>query len=341
MKSTTIITLIITFFFAHCAHAKGKKWKQRNQDRTSSTSESSTSTVPNTVSGTGIHFGFNAKGNLNTTEQVQLTDQMLAGLPSKKAAEIVIRVNGGTTSQKDFSNDWSDGALQSWASLQKKYGIRFVYVVNGNDSPLNQVKFIQRWVSKGVQFSFIEMMNEYYLPKFAKGDASKKEVGKKVTAKSYVDEILPTYFKELSSLNLPLFVICAPSKSGKRGQMMAQWNETVVAAMKKHTDIKWGVTLHLYKRPNEDFDYNQITDLRKKLPAGTPIAITEAGVLDKSGVAVRDHYAKIVSVLQPGDFLFDQVLYNNYKSDEIATLHPSSNGLTPKGKQVIEFYLGL
>lgn len=124
---------------------------------------------------------------------------------------------------------------------------------------------------------------------------------------------------------------------------MEDWNRIVIESIKTYKDVSIGITIHLYDLGNKDFNYDQLDKIRSMLPAGTPIAITEAGTLDprldseNEGKAVFNHYAKIASKLKPGDYIFDQVLYTNYKKSNSATLHPSYKGLTPKGEHVLKF----
>lgn len=291
------------------------------------------------------YFGFNAKANLQTEVQLAYADAFFEELSAEVKKNLTIRVPGGTLSQKVYSQDFSDVDIQSWASLQEKHGLRMIYIVNGNDSPKNQKVFIERWMDAGVQFDFIEMMNEYYLSKFSKGSTEKDEVTREVTPRMYVDEILPVFFDELDSFGLPYFVICAPAKDGKPGERLAAWNDVLVEALNgKFNDRELGIVLHLYKRPGGgDYDYAQINRLRDRLSYEPKVAITEMGILDNNATwseiarPTKQHYAQIFSQLGSGDYLFDQVLFNNYKKDNIATLHPRTNGLTPKGEKVVEF----
>ena len=59
-------------------------------------------------SATTAGFGFNAKGSLNTLEQLTLAEPVLKGLSAKLRARLVIRVNGGTASQQETSAAWTD-----------------------------------------------------------------------------------------------------------------------------------------------------------------------------------------------------------------------------------------
>lgn len=290
------------------------------------------------------YFGFNAKANLQMQVQIAYADALFDEIPSEAKENLTIRIPGGTLSQKVYSQDFSDDELKSWATLQEKHGFRMVFVVNGNDSPNNQKMFIQRWMDAGVRFDFLEMMNEYYLSKFAKGSTEKAEVSQKVTPQLYVNEILPMFFNELDGLGLPYFVICAPAKKGKSGERLDAWNDVIVAALNdQFKNREMGIVLHLYKRSDASaYDYAQINRLRGRISYQPKVAITEMGILDDnaswSEIAepTKQHYTRIFSQLGSGDYLFDQVLFNTYGKDNIATLHPKTNGLTPKGEKVVE-----
>jgi hypothetical protein len=298
-------------------------------------------------SATTAGFGFNAKGSLNTLEQLTLAEPVLKGLSAKLRARLVIRVNGGTASQQETSADWTDVQVSQWASLQSKHKIRLSYVVNGNDTPAGQAAFVQRWRQAGVEFAFLELMNEYYLAKFRNGDTTKPEVTRKVTIDDYVDEIVPAFQKELAPLKIPTFVIAAPANPSVTGtDWNAAWNDGIVAAFTSRSEFQGlGVTLHLYDRCLGSYEYAQIDELRVRLPPGTPIAITEAGLLcdslstyDQVTAKLKPHLSGIHSKLLPGDYLLDQVLYNPYANDVTATVHPSTSGITPKGQAVVDLF---
>jgi hypothetical protein len=300
----------------------------------------STSVIPK-----GVNVGFNAKGTVDTTTQLKVVDQTFAKFPRETVKNWTIRITGGTRSQSDYPRDWSDATVKNWADLQKKYGFQYVYVVNGNDTPKSQYANILRWQKFGAKFAFIEMMNEYYLPKFKRGDTSVDEVTRAITPQSYVNEILPAFFKEIEKLRLPMFVILAPMKGETRqAEYYAEWNKTVVSALKtKFASKKLGVTIHLYQRSGETFDYSQIGKIRQTLPANTPIAITEAGATDyksdpEKATATRQHFTAILKELKAGDYLLEQILYKGTIEGWEGSLIPS--GMTEKGKAVFDLYLG-
>ncbi len=316
--------------------------------------DNSTATANNSV-GNGTtqsnelpYFGFNAKGLSNIDEQITYTDSYLSKIPDETRKELAIRVTGGTTSQTTDGNDWTDKSINQWTSLQKKYHVRFIYVVNGNDSAENQAKLINRWLGAGAKFDFIEMMNEYYLPKFALGNTSFDEVTKKVTPESYAEEILPNYWNQLDQFNLPYYIIFAPSKSSNDASQsrLDSWNDTMINdVIKKYPNRNLNAVIHLYDTGENlaSFDYSQIDRLRKELPSNRHIAITEAGIINPSlnesqvGELAVDHYKNIIGHLKPGDYLLDQVLYNPSKNNNTSNLNPASNGVTAKGNLILDF----
>lgn len=295
------------------------------------------------------YFGFNAKGTLDVEQQTRYANAYFDQIPENIKRNMVIRVTGGTYSQLTYEKDWTPERIKAWVDLQKRQGIRFIYVVNGNDTPVDQAVVIQKWLDADASFDFIEMMNEYYLPKYAKGDLSRAEVKEVVTPEAYVNTILPDLWKALDRFNLPYYVIFAPSRRGHDAaeKIMDHWNDVVSDAIKnKYPDRQLNATIHLYLRDSADlkeFDYDQIDRLRKELPAYRHIAITEAGVINPSlsyqqaGVTAVAHYRNILKHLQPGDYLLDQILYNAGKKNNTAALNPLTNGETMKGKVILQF----
>jgi hypothetical protein len=302
----------------------------------------------NTASAVGL--GFNAKGSHDTLNQVALIDKVFQTYPKEKVKGFVIRVSGGTLSQKTYPKGWSDTAIKAWINLQNKYELQLSFVVNGNDSSASQAGFLKRWQALGAKFLFVEMMNEYYLAKFRKGKTEKPEVTKKITAASYINEILPVFITDFKRFKLPLYIILAPQKKGRSGQHLELWNKTVIDWLNSTSTPNLGVSLHLYKRDKDvEYPYSQITSLRKRLKKDYSFAITEAGILDRSiknskemGLYAIDHYKKILNYLGPSDFLLDHVLYTNYKkASAIETIHWNSKGITDKGKMVLDYFTTL
>lgn len=295
-------------------------------------------------------LGFNAKGTMETELQVAYADDMLAKLDPKVARSIVIRISGGTLSQKTFLKDWTNEKIKLWADLKVKYGLRYAFTINGNDTPENQLLVLQNWKDHGVEFEYFEMMNEYWQNRYRKPDLTKPDVLFQVTPKMYIENILPRFFAALDVLQVPYHLICAPANVN---QYSDSWNDAIFDAMnnkfKDRTNM--GITLHMYaKDQHEDeevlsgnFDYKQIAKLRKRLPPGRSIAITESGVINSKlsyeelGQLESIHLKRLSEQLQKGDFVLNQVLYNNYPNDNNAVLHPSTNGVTQKGVYILDW----
>ena len=291
------------------------------------------------------YFGFNAKGTLEVAEQTQLANTYLNEIPVDIKKNLAIRVTGGTHSQITYNSSWTDDNINKWVKLQQTHGLKFIFVVNGNDAPINQKNLIQRWINAGARFDFLEMMQEYYLVKYALGDTTKKEVTEKVSAKKYVDTILPNFWNQLDVFNLPYYVILAPTGPTNLQTYYKAWNDTVINAIEnKYASRKLNATVHCYSRgANIIFDYNQISNLKSRLPVGSHLAITEAGITDTTldnqqvGIQAIEHYKKILTRLSKGDYLLDQVLYFNLQYNNTANLSPLSNGATPKGELLLTF----
>ncbi len=295
--------------------------------------------------GPDVHLGFNAQGNVNVPEQVAYAQTMLQQLGPAQRAGMVIRALGGTASQRLPPSGWTDADIMSWVSLQSSTGIGLSFTVDGNDPPASQRAFYDHWVSLGAHFRFIEMMNEYYLPKYTRGDTSLPEVTKAVDADDYVSTILPSYFAAFSGVDSRFFVILAPSKDATGASSSNDaWNDTVIGHLGSFGSVSLGVTIHLYKE-SDTFDYDQVARIAARLPSGMPIAITESGILDTDvmtspgyGQAATDHLSAIFARLRPGDFLFDQVLYGKGVDVGPDDLHPTYGGVTPKGQAVVTYF---
>lgn len=337
VRKLAVIPLLLTFltglFCIHCSNNSSDQEEIGSDNRN----------LP--------YFGFNAKGTVETAQQTSYADHYFNEIKSEDIKKnLAVRVTGGTQSQLTFGMDWTNERISNWVALQKKHGLRFIYVVNGNDTPANQANVLKQWLNTGAHFDFIEMMNEYYLPKYARGDTSFEEVTKKINPEKYVDSILPIYWKELDQFHLPYYLIFAPTRSDPgANEAMELWNEVLANAIQnKYPNRQLNATIHLYIQNKNDisqFDYGQIDRVRNKLPPTRHIAITEAGVINKSldyqmaAETAIAHYRKILEHLRPEDYLLDQILYNTSKNNNTADLSPEYNGETPKGTAILQFIL--
>lgn len=313
---------------------------------------SNTSSTTNIKINKKIHVGFNAKGNLDTTNQYKYVRSQFAALKKKKAdtGKIYIRLQGGTISQKSYSKNWSESQIKLWAKLQKAYKCKYIFVVNFNDTSTNQLKFYQRFLKAGIKFSMIELGNEQYLPKFAESKTKEyDEVTKRtsaMTASKYI-YLCNAYIKVFKKYKLPFYVQFAP-ESDKNKNLYGKWNTSIIKAInnKKFASDKINGTIHLYERDGAGtLNAKQITSIRKKVKPQIHIAVTESGVVDKKGTLPENSYAeqeleltkRILAQMRSGDIMLNQVLYTNYKTAGSAVLHPKSKGVTVKGKKIIGF----
>ena len=240
------------------------------------------------------HLGFNAKGTLLTETQLDNTRAILLAEQERRTdvSKLWFRVQGGTTSQTTYSADWPDAILDKWIALQQDFNLKFIFVINVNDSPSNQRTFFNRWITRGGDYHAIEVGNELYLPKFKNStpgtlpvDAPEvTAVTAGMTADIYMSSLAVGFVNAFSDLNLPFFFIAAPEKPSLPNVHLynMQWNQTIASHLTSplYQSVNSNLTLHLYEKTEGDVNYNQIPNLRNIAPAGTKIWITESGVVD-------------------------------------------------------------
>lgn len=335
MKSFRINVFAIAFILAGCGGGK----RVDLETRQGVIEQAQTLDLPK------IEIGFNAKGNLNNPAQLMMVDAFLDSLSANMKTHMHIRVTAGTRSQREVPSDWADSDLRGWCELQQAHGFGLVYVVNGNDTPDSQAAFVAKWIEYGAEFTFIELFNETYLSKYRKGDASRPGAEKQITVDDYTERLVPSFVEKLSGFEIPLYLVYAPKKGkGNKKTYNDTWNETVSEyAAKGMNGSKFGAVIHLYFDGGE-YDYDQIDRLRALLPEGTPVAVTEAGLsartgynYDERGALIEAHFRKINAKLNPGEYLFDHILYTDYDNDFDATLHPNYKGISPKGEYVLRW----
>lgn len=320
-----------------------------NGDNAKVVSEVSEPVFTSSVNDSPPFIGFNCKASYQPPLQVVFADSLFSMMTESALENMVLRIPGGTRSQKDFAADWPDHKMELWTDLQKKYGYRMVYVVNGNDTPANQLKLIRRWQDHGAEFVFLEMMTEYYLPKFSKPMLHKPEVTRRVTPEIYTEEILPAFYHHLDSLDLPYYLIFAPAKVKAGMEIYGDWNAKMLTYVERESvNRELGAVLHLYRKDLEKaYDYGQIGRLRDRLPKGTPIAVTEFGVLvdnigmEDHAILSVEHADAIASELREGDFLMDQVLFHDYPRNLRGNTNPRFGGITPKGEKMVAYFNSL
>lgn len=297
-----------------------------------------------------IGVGFNTKATLDYKNQCLYLDKELALLKTSgvNTQKIWLRLNGGTISQKTMPSDWSEDMIKSWNAVQDKYGCKYVFVVNFNDSPKSQKLFYDRLVKGGIVFSGIELGNEQYLPKFAGSKITKDEEvterTKNMTPEKYI-AMSNEYIAEFGSINLPFYVQFAPQKEDKIDY--TNWNKRIAKAINENEFKTKNIvgSIHLYERDgNGSLDTNQVNNIRALVNKSLPMAVTESGVVDKTGkvqynkIIDQEKYliSRVLGSLKTGDLYFNQVLYTDYKKVGPEIIHPQYKGLTPKGKSVLE-----
>ena len=88
--------------------------------------------------------------------------------PTLDAVPQVLLDETGRNAFDVINEDQIDGLL----ALQQAHGTQLVYDVNVNDQLDSQTEFLTLLLERGVDIAMLEMGNELYLPKFAKGDTS-------------------------------------------------------------------------------------------------------------------------------------------------------------------------
>lgn len=304
----------------------------------------------NTQTQIDIKAGFNAKATLSSAEQCTFVYKELKKLQTSgiHTDKIWFRLNGGTISQKTMPSDWSDYMIKEWAKLQQEFNCPYIFVVNFNDSPESQLSFYQRLKDSGIRFSAIELGNEQYLPKFSKEYTGKyEEVSKRtanMTSQKYI-KLCNEYIQSFILEKLPFYVQFAPEHEDKNDYTL--WNDAIAKAINDGSFTSSNIhgTIHLYERDGSGtLDAAQITRIRNLVKAPIKLAVTEFGVADKRKNLPYEQFIKqekeltnrIIQQLKNGDLLLNQVLYTDYKSTTAEIFHPKFNGITPKGKIMIE-----
>lgn len=153
----------------------------------------------------------------------------------KNTQSVYLRPMGEVNSQKTYSRSWSDKQLSSWAKLQKKYGCKYIYTVNFNDTPKNQLKFYQRMRRAGMRFSAIELGYQQYLPKYTEyktcryEEVTRRTLG--MTPEKYL-KMSREYINALKTAKIPFYVQFAPEFSSSR-KSYKQWNTYTISAINR------------------------------------------------------------------------------------------------------------
>ncbi len=294
-----------------------------------------------------IQYGFNVRAPRDTENQCSAIEKVFSqwqkdGVNTKM---IMLRLNGGTISQRTYPDSWTDDNIKRWASVQKQFGCPFIFTINFNDTPQNQFAFFTKLLQSGMQFAAIELGNECYLKKFSASavppdtaEVSNRTIN--MTPEKYImlsNEYISVFDRE----NLPFIVQGAPEKESGVSQV---WNTKITDAVNSKsffTENIW-ISIHLYERDgNSSLDTAQINRLRSKIKSPVKIAVTESGVVPDASVKTTQDFIKqeknlmqrIMNTLHSGDILLNQVLYSDSSASRAPVISPSGTE-TEKGKMI-------
>jgi hypothetical protein len=240
----------------------------------------------------------------------------------------------------------TDAEIEACLALQRRTGIRFIYMVNVNDSLESQRAFIGRLLAAGLDVAMLELGNELYLNKFAIGDTTARGVTRAWSAAQYVDEVIDVWAPDLAGFGLPLYVIGAahggygPAEDGRR----VAWNTTLRAALAARPGRVTGVTLHRYAGTGRT-----IADEEDPSAGGFefvstfadyPIAVTESGyyfdeLTDDNLERAASFWAGFSAALKPGDMFGVHVVYqrSGVGPSSFALALFNEHGRTPTGER--------
>ena len=351
MKKATVVMLLI------CALVGGFYAIRKvatQEDKTAASTKSSNKPFksPEQMNGQNINVGFNVKGSLSVKEQCSFLRSELEKLKKEniKTEKIWLRLQGGSISQKTYPSDWTDEAILPWAEIQRDFGCQYTFTINFNDTPENQMEFYKRLRSKGITFTFIELGNEQYLPKYALSKIDEfDEVTKRtsnMTAEKYIT-MCNEYINTFKTAGLPFYVQFAPEKEEKTNA--AAWNKAIAEGINNNKFSSKDIhgTIHLYERDGEgSLNEKQINEIRSLVKCQMNMAVTEYGAVDKRDKLSSNELiaqeksltTRILRGLHNGDTLLNQVLYTDYDNDKAAVFHPYYHGITPKGKAIFELF---
>ncbi len=294
-------------------------------------------------------LGFNVKGSLNTAEQVAMLREELS--QRENVSELVLRIQGGTRSQRDMPNAWTDEKIEAWTAIQEEFGCTFIFVPNFNDTPESQYALFQRWKAAGAEYALIELMNEPYLPKFRLAHDDPRNIRNNrfevtpatehMTPQKYI-EMATEFARTFSAEGLPFAASLAPEWDGRQGELYAAWNDAVIEAIVGRANVH--ATLHLYRRMPGQVDLDQINRLKSRI-GDRRLLVTEAGVLVPDDFSYEEFVeletvflSDIIGHLDHRDLLLSQVLYSDYRRLFEPSFHPHWEGLSPKGEAMFDLF---
>ena len=126
--------------------------------------------------------------------------------------------------------------MLNWAKLQQKYGCKYIYTVNFNDTPSSQVKFYQRMKKAGMKFSIIELGYQQYLPKYTEyktcryDEVTRRTLG--MTPAKYI-KMCREYISLFKTSAGSFYIQFAPEYSSSR-KSYKEWNDYMASGIKNN-----------------------------------------------------------------------------------------------------------
>jgi len=268
--------------------------------------------------------------------------------PTLDAVPQVLLDETGRNAFDVINEDQIDGLL----ALQQAHGTQLVYDVNVNDQLDSQTEFLTLLLERGVDIAMLEMGNELYLPKFAKGDTSAIGVTRAWTVDQYVD-LLRDWGPRLRDVvpGVPLYGVGAShgSTDAAGDTTRRQWNESLFAAIKQRPGLIDGITFHHYAggdasgASDEEVTVGDAEFAYLDTFGDLPVAITESGyrsatVTEATLNRAEAFWSALRARLKPGDVFGIHVMYNpsNQAGSRAMSLY-DENGRTAVGDRVAQW----
>lgn len=285
----------------------------------------------------------------------------LAYFNAKAAGDNFTRFRYFRTFGVDFHKPKQDGLYQyvdnklvaEFIKYTNEHNIQVIWTLYMTSRTLErELEYVNHLINKGMNITAFEYGGEFYLPKYARADNSKKGVVEKVTADIYVQMLknwLPA-FQEILPLSQGDHIIIGASHgstNSKSDKHRQAWNHSVVRGLKKNfseylSDLSW--SFHLYmgrtakNSPKGEENIYAVVDFSfmNDFPSGMKIFVTESGYYidafskQQLGLA-RQFWTALYNALRPGDVFGIHTLINKGNKPNPLALIARSGQLTPVG----------
>lgn len=262
----------------------------------------------------------------------------------------------------DFRKPKVDGLYQyadartvkDFIRYTRAHGKEVIWTLNMTSRTLEtEMEYVKQLMKNGLNITAFEYGGEFYLPKYAKGDLSKKAVVEKVTAEIYTDmlsEWLPAFMEVLPLSEGDHIVIGAShgNSDSQRDRYRKQWNTTVAAYLQAEfpeiaDDLSWSFHLYAGARSKAGKGEEDVVDrldfsFMKEFPEEMKIFVTESGY-EVAGFSAselkkaRDFWAALYRALRPGDVFGIHMLVHKGNKPNPYALIDRSGELTPVGEK--------